>query len=537
MATVAPNASLLRFSLVPPLSTSTSPTACLVARLDLRQRSTIVEPRLDRLRSTAISASTSAILVEELRFASELTSVEVYRILDPGNKEPFVSLSRIFLACQISPIEGLMRFKLVRPTDYDSSLGGIAPFRDIWVPLKLAASIANELHVADELSALLEWSTRKAFTVEDKEEGGIVHNWKISSDRIDPVHYSTSTMLSTRFPRVHLLPSGNQVRTLMPSSLPYKAPPGAFPSSFDELWSHTVTWSIQLYEEYLEVFEIEHDDSVLGSVSSGSSTAKKAVDRGPPDLTPSFVFSSLFTLLSLMDELPTATRNVRQRIGNSYELPNGFKLSKGDLLGATGSSAASTNLRSKLALVDAISRLVAKEWRLSFCKRAAAKRNHRSQAPGDGSDSDDGVSEDRDWVAMRHKVDKIERELAALSDRAIDVASPLRRGDVDITALQDGFHTLSSQVSQLEHRLRILTSLTSYPSSASATSVPAPLPALEGEGHEASRTKNSSQNLKSGVAPLRHQSSEGSVGHVVPWLVLGAVGAWTAYSYYLVAAL
>jgi len=46
---------------------------------------------------------------------------------------------------------------------------------DIWVSLRIARDVAKELGVLDELSGLLEWETRKAWSVEDKEEGGIAH--------------------------------------------------------------------------------------------------------------------------------------------------------------------------------------------------------------------------------------------------------------------------------------------------------------------------------------------------------------------------
>ena len=49
------------------------------------------------------------------------------------------------------------------------------PVADIWVPLPEARRVAQELDVLDELAALLEWETRAAWSVEDKEEGGLVH--------------------------------------------------------------------------------------------------------------------------------------------------------------------------------------------------------------------------------------------------------------------------------------------------------------------------------------------------------------------------
>ena len=98
---------------------------------------------------------------------------------------------------RLSAVQGLLRFDLRRPLDYDTSLAGLAPCQfvravclsanmadpycvrtivnDIWAPLQTARRVAEELGVLDELAGLLEWETRRAFTVEDKEEGGLVH--------------------------------------------------------------------------------------------------------------------------------------------------------------------------------------------------------------------------------------------------------------------------------------------------------------------------------------------------------------------------
>lgn len=54
---------------------------------------------------------------------------------------------------------------------------------DLWTPLELTRRIARELDRIDELDALLEWSTRTAYTVEDKEEGGLVHKYVRSRSR------------------------------------------------------------------------------------------------------------------------------------------------------------------------------------------------------------------------------------------------------------------------------------------------------------------------------------------------------------------
>jgi hypothetical protein len=129
-------------------------------------------------------------------------SVNVYRLIDPAHqcvscfpssgpsacaqwpdlwggrpssrREPFISLARILLACAITPIEALLRFPLVAEA-YDTTLGGLAPFLDLWVPLQLVRQVVRELGRLDELEALLDWDSRRAWTVEDREEEALLH--------------------------------------------------------------------------------------------------------------------------------------------------------------------------------------------------------------------------------------------------------------------------------------------------------------------------------------------------------------------------
>lgn len=89
-------------------------------------------------------------------------------------REPFISLARILLACAITPIEALLRFPHVAKA-YDTTLGGIAPFVDLWVPLQLARQVVLELGRLDELEALLDWDSRRAWTVEDREVEALLH--------------------------------------------------------------------------------------------------------------------------------------------------------------------------------------------------------------------------------------------------------------------------------------------------------------------------------------------------------------------------
>jgi hypothetical protein len=142
-------------------------------RARLRSPSTICGARVARPASR-LSVSSTQSTSASLSLSSDPSAVV-------GCSEPFVSLFRIFLACELSPLEGLLRFGLERP-GYDSGLGGIAPFKDIWVPLATARRVAQELDVLVELAALLEWETRTAWSVEDREVGGIVHKYGVLLD-------------------------------------------------------------------------------------------------------------------------------------------------------------------------------------------------------------------------------------------------------------------------------------------------------------------------------------------------------------------
>ncbi|BGP26275.1 hypothetical protein JCM10295v2_005220 [Rhodotorula toruloides] len=191
---------------------------------------------------------------------------------ETATREPFVSLGRLFLACSVTPLEGLLLSELDNLA-YDVSLGGLAPVLDIWVPLKIAREVADSLGRLDELAALLDWQTRRAWSVEDKEEGALVHNWKISSDLIDPQDYSTASMLDTSFARVELLPLGSQVRTLLPphENLPTFGHAGEVDvETWDMLWSKIVEWSVREYGRWKDRREMGQEWAGLESLDRWS---------------------------------------------------------------------------------------------------------------------------------------------------------------------------------------------------------------------------------------------------------------------------
>ncbi|ORY42707.1 hypothetical protein BCR35DRAFT_40928 [Leucosporidium creatinivorum] len=117
----------------------------------------------------------------------------------------------------------------------------------------------------------------------------MVHNWKIGSDRIDPARYSTSAMLSTSFPRIHLLPSNTQVRTLLPTT-PTVSPflTSSFPTSFAALYSHIIDWTVNEYESYLDDDDASSSHPLSPSTSSSSLTRRTSstTDLTPPSSSP-----------------------------------------------------------------------------------------------------------------------------------------------------------------------------------------------------------------------------------------------------------
>ncbi|TNY22421.1 hypothetical protein DMC30DRAFT_415089 [Rhodotorula diobovata] len=298
--------------------------------------------------------------------------VEVLRLIDPEHREPFVSLGRIFLACGVTPAEGLLRFRLDR-LDYSTTLGELAPLLDLWVPLRTARRVAAELSVLDELAALLEWPTRGAYSVEDKEEGGLVHNWRIASDRIPSDEYSTARMLScvlfsTPFPRLHLLPPGAQVRTLLP-------PLASFPSlhedaagGLDAAWSKLIEWSIVAYEAFLDGEDAEQ--SAVGEQPTLSSSASPSTQHDPataPSLAPFFLFSTLSPLLHALDALPrtlaappSATASTATHLSplGVPHLPRGALLPGHAQRDAPRAGASAIPPEAELYLADAVARVV-----------------------------------------------------------------------------------------------------------------------------------------------------------------------------------
>ncbi|GAA5825458.1 hypothetical protein JCM11251_006994 [Rhodosporidiobolus azoricus] len=363
------------------------------------------------------------------------------------SEEPFVSLSRLFLACSIAPIEGLLRFRLDSLGEYDLTLGGLAPFLDVWTPLHLARKIAFSLDRHEELAALLEWETRAAWSVEDKEESGVVHNWKIGSDRINPQEYSTALMLSTTFPRIHLLPPSSQIRTLLPpasSALSaYSSSPFTSPSREDQrntqylvLWSKMTEWSVREYEAWIEAGAeeafpaLQAADSTGGAVSPPLSRALSPiaspplapaprninVTAGEDDLASYFTFTTLSSLLHLLDLVPTSASSFSSSPfppTSLSHLPLLPPLPRSSFL--PSSSSAPPALLQKIYLIDALSRISAHAFHEDQFKATAERRGGRG-ADGEQRVAENGGEQER-WK------EKMQTRLKALEDALLSHSS------------------------------------------------------------------------------------------------------------------
>ncbi|GAA5862633.1 hypothetical protein JCM1840_002618 [Sporobolomyces johnsonii] len=462
------------------MSASSSPCACVAALLPCRQQ---------QRHPSEFPPS-----IEDLREGADLPAVEVLRILDPEHREPFVSLARIFLACGITPIEGLLRFELERPT-YDCTLGGIAPFFDLWVSLKVARDVARELGVLDELAGLLEWETRRAWSVEDKEESGIVHNWKIASDRIAPQDYSTQSMLSATFPRLSLLPSGAQVRTLLPpmSTYPiYGAPSPAttlsvssagFPVTHDALWAKLVEWCVSEYEAWLESPPASPSSSAPSRPLSPQSTRKDRrtddTDVDYPPLAPLFLYTSLVSLLTLTHSLPPSSSSLST--SSLTHLHPSLTLSRAELLPSPRASRnheregldPSTLQKGTLYLVDAIARLAMGAHRADEVRKVDERRLRRRRKPdGEAKEVGGGVGVERDrgkderiaegWrEVLERRVTRLEDVPLAVSgadtdqrpDPSLEAIGVLRS---EVDALRSGLQRLESELARTKRKEEVL---------------------------------------------------------------------------------
>ncbi|KAI5477326.1 hypothetical protein MNV49_006468 [Pseudohyphozyma bogoriensis] len=474
----------LRFHLLPSQSTRlSSPVACVSAKLPLRPHPA----------AAAAAASTSTVKVEDLTSGAARAGIEVYRIIDPEHQETFVSLARVFAALSISPLEGIIMFDLKSPT-YDATLAGIAPFNDLWVPLKVAREVADALDVLDELAGLLEWESRGAYSVEDKEEGGVVHNWKISTDTIDPESYSTEAMLSTSFSRIYLLPTGNQVRTLISPPATKPESPSTFLTTFESLYAHVVDWTILEWESYVD----RDDDADDDSPSSSSSAASRSQSPNTnPSLPPTFnyengvdnfnptlssLYTTLISLSTLNQTLPPSALPSTETLGSTLIIGSPLaqfsthlftppitsdlslpppthapplQITRQELLHPSSSSSGLS--KGPLGLVHILGLLVINEWKRRLEEenvvKAAAPRKRRPMAQ-----MRKAVLEKSGVMAMEKRLEALEREVArsrsgeigeVVVDEESDLPSAATRGTEAGEETREEAAELRTQVDEL----------------------------------------------------------------------------------------
>lgn len=406
------------------------------------------------------------------------------------------------MACRLTPIEGLLKYKLERPT-YDCTLGGIAPFYEIWVSLRVAREIAKDLGVFDLLSGLLEWETRKAWSVEDREQGGMVHNWKISSDRILPQDYSTQQMLSVSFPQMHLLPAGSQVRTLLPpmttfetfvSSSPSPTSPPAreqaiatSPSvtkDFESLWIKLTEWSVHEYENWLEV-----QDSPVRSPPSEGPNNSNVVDKETTtrittpielddlttrsvgsSLTPLFLFSTLSPLLSLTNQIPPSPStpvNLNRLshlrdvvLSRSELLPPSTTVSNRDGSDETNPAHVDPSSRTYgkgvLYLIDTITRLTLDAYeRTGHSTELNLRPSHGTgKSSGRERDQEQKEEEERDWRnCFEERLSTFEARLATLSP---DVVGQNASSSHLVQEEEEDIEDLRRRIRKLERLLHLV---------------------------------------------------------------------------------
>ncbi|KAM0790130.1 hypothetical protein ACM66B_005454 [Microbotryomycetes sp. NB124-2] len=329
----------------------------------------------------------------------------------------------------------LMFPELKRPV-FDTTLAGLAPFLDMWVPLREARAVAKKLGRMDELAALLEWDTRKAFSVHDKEESGLVHNWRIASDRLDPQRYSTKAMLSVTFPRLHMLPSSTQVRTLMPEALENSTATKTPAQSFPALLSHLVTWSVLEYETFLD--DDGDDDAVTGSAHSKPN--RMPAPETDLVLTPSLLFTTLHSFMSLT----SLVNPVDSVLVTGYDIALDFRLERRDV--ATMLSNRMAAHKCRLALVDGLSRIAMREWR-SQEGQSKATQSAQEEEEVDLGGTRLGES------AYQDGINELKKDIQGLRDRLETLESTSNlSGDAEkrVQALEDRLKAVLDRVDALE---------------------------------------------------------------------------------------
>lgn len=171
-----------------------------------------------------------------------------------------------------------------------------------------------------------------------------------------------------------MLPSGQQVRTLLPATTAASQRASSEPpsSSYDALWSHVVGWSITEYESYADLLDSDANIEAGSSESLPPSSPRENAN----DLVPSLLYTTLTSLLSLSDALPD-----NSQASEIYALGPTLSFTREDA--AQYSSTSSNNVvdraKGRLALLDGLARLVAKDWRRVEEERVLEGRQRRKK--------------------------------------------------------------------------------------------------------------------------------------------------------------
>lgn len=145
----------------------------------------------------------------------------------------------------------------------------------------------------------------------------------------------------TRFPRLHLLPANTQVRTL--TSPLTTTPASSSPTTFPALFSHIVSWTILEYEDFL-------------SSQEDAPRAPRSPPSVAPNLTRTSLSTTLFSLLSILELISSSAIPTNAARGSAVLLGGKIRVERRDVALGGG--------RAKVALVDALGRLVGREWRM-----------------------------------------------------------------------------------------------------------------------------------------------------------------------------
>lgn len=310
---------------------------------------------------------------------------------------------------------GLIRFNLLRSA-FDVDLAGLAPFVDVWAPLADARRIADELGVLDALAGLLDWSTRRCWSVFDAEEDALLHkcampsvcgtdhrSWRLPPTELAEAAYSTDAMLAASFSAVVPLgPDRPHLRTQRPAA---PADTSVQPS-WDTLWETLCQWSIMAYDLYLD----EADD---GGPTASTSTATPSTDLGAR-----FQWSALVTLQQLSGAIePSAVTPD----GRSVAIVDSLVVGKTD-----------RPSRVELATVDGLARLAILLRRTASALLPMAPRPKRKVLVDVGISAAPVGASSPAPSAGHHDIDKLVRRVQALEEtvrmRSLAEAPPPRPG-------------------------------------------------------------------------------------------------------------